>query len=140
MDKLRKLSSLVAFVLTGGHVVEFQFLDELPLDNVRGLAFRDGPNGVVMVDRYLSDEQTFKTILHEISHCKRDWSVLMDVRHVDRLHGRYLSEVPVIPKERHERSYDLTHEWLAVADKLAPDGDCVAKLSSLGRYYLVNSS
>ena len=47
-----------------------------------------------------------------------------------------LSEVPVIPKERHERSYDLTREWVSLAEKLAPGGNCSQKLAALGRHYL----
>ena len=136
MKELSKLAALVAFVLTGGRVIEFRFVDELPLDKVRGLAFRDGPNAVVMVDRYLGDEQKFKTIIHEIAHCRQDWNVLMDVKNAGKLSGRYLSEVNMIPKERHQRSYELTREWLAMGDKLAPGGNCSAKLAALGIFYL----
>ena len=137
MDIQKELRGVVAalagLVLTGREV-EVRF-KEPPLDNVRGLAFRDGSKGVVFISPYLDDSQTLRTLLHEISHIRQDFDVLQDVSKAEKLAGLYLSEVKIIPSHREQMSKALAGKWISKAEELKPGGSWMEKLSALTVYY-----
>lgn len=133
--ELRQLTACLAGLVLTGREVSFRF-EVPPLDNTRGLAFRDGfSKAVIYVDPDLDDQQTFRTICHEIAHVKHDFDVMMDVKNAGELLGRYNSEVNILPSHRENMCKAQEGKWIYLAEELKPGGSCIEKLSALAKYY-----
>jgi len=133
--ELRKLACHLAGLRLTKRSCEFKF-EKPPLQDVRGVAFRDGPDSaVVYIKPDLPDRQMLKTILHELGHIKQHHSTMMHVRDTKTLEGRFVSETNRQPWYRENMADAQAQKWLDRADELKPGGNYLQKLMALVSYY-----